>query len=213
MKQMKSHYLLLLMVWLSITMSAQENGTDAVVALPNMNVLYAGISNPVQIAVPGVTSDKVTATITNGSISKSTNGWEIKPSTTTGPVTLTVLVNNKKVSEKTFRVKTIPVPHAVIAGKGNGTVSKNEVIKSGTIETELKDFLWDLKFEIKSFSFLYSKNGSNQEISNTGNKLTEEMKSLISSLQSGQNIIFKDIKAIAPDNTIHDISPLILIIN
>jgi len=201
------------MVMLSVSMSAQENGRDAVVALPEMNVLYIGISNPVQIAVPGVTSDKVTATITNGSINKTTNGWEIKPSTSTESVILTVLVNNQAVSEKTFRVKTLPVPHAVIAGVGNGAVSKDEVIKTGAIETELKDFLWDLKFEIKSFSFLYSGNGSNQEISTTGNKLNEEMKSLISSSQSGRTIIFKDIKAMAPDNTIHDISPLILTIN
>jgi hypothetical protein len=201
------------MVLLSVTMSAQENGKDVVVALPNMNVLYAGISNPVQIAVPGVTSDKVTATVTNGSINKTTNGWEIKPSAATGPMILTVLVNNQKVAEKAFRVKTIPVPHAVIGGIGNGKVSKNEVIKATDIGIEMKDFLWDLKFEIKSFSFLYSENGNNKEISATGNKLTDEMKSIISNLQSGKNIIFKDIEAIGPDNMIHDISPLILAIN
>ena len=213
MKQMKSHYLPFLLVLFSISVSAQENGKDAVVALPKMNVLYIGIPNPVQIAVPGVPSDKVTATITNGSIYKTANGWEIKPSTATESVILTVLVNNQKVSEKTFRVKTIPVPHAVIAGIGNGAVSKNKVIETGAIETELKDFLWDLKFEIKSFSFLYSKNGSDQEISATGNKLTEEMKSIISSTKSGQNIIFKDIKAIGPDHKIYEISPIILAIN
>jgi hypothetical protein len=212
MRQMKTHYLLLLMVLLSVSMSAQDNGKDAVVALPNMNVLYAGISNPVQIAVPGVASDKVTATITNGSINKTNNGWEIKPSTTTGPVTLIVLVNNQKVSEKTFRVKPISVPVAVIAGRGTGAVSKNEIIKSGAIETELKDFLWDLKFEIKSYIFLYSENGNNKEISATGNKLTDEMKSIISNLPSGKDIIFKDIKAIGPDSRIRDINPIILAI-
>lgn len=213
MKQMKSHYLLLLMVLLSVSLSAQENGKDAVVALPNMNVLYAGISNPVQIAVPGVTSDKVTATITNGSINKTSNGWEIKPSNVSGTVILTVLVNNQKVSEKTFRVKPISIPFAVIAGKGAGVVSKNELIKAGEIGTEMKDFLWDLKFEIKSYNFLYSENGNNKEISATGNKLTDEMKSIISNLQSGKDVIFKDIKAIGPDSRIHDISPIILAVN
>jgi hypothetical protein len=213
MNQMKSHYLLLLLLLLSVSVTAQENGKDAVVALPNMNVLYSGISNPVQIAVPGVTSEKVTTTVTNGSINKTSSGWEIKPSTASGPVILTVLVNNQKVSERTFRVKPLPIPVAVLAGKENGVVSKNEVIEAGEIETEMKDFLWDFKFEIKSYKFLYSENGYDKEISATGNKLTNEMKSIISNLQPGKNIKFKDIKTIGPDSRIHDINPLILAIN
>jgi hypothetical protein len=210
---MKSLYLAFLLVMLSISVSAQEIGKDAVVALPNLNVLYLGISNPVQIAVPGVASDKITATVTNAVINKTNGGWEVRPSTISKTVVLTVLVDNQKISEKTFRVKSMPVPYAALAGKENGSVSKNEVLQSGALETELKDFLWDLKFEIRSFNFLYSKNGSNQEISATGNKLTDEMKSIISNLQPGQNIIFKDIKAIGPDNNYRDISPLILAIN
>jgi phosphosulfolactate phosphohydrolase-like enzyme len=198
---------------LSISASAQENGKDAVVALPNLNVLYFGIPNPVQIAVPGVASDKVTATITNGSISKTSNGWEVKPSTANGTVIINVLVNNQKVSEKTFRVKSIPAPVAVLAGKGNGVISKNDALNAGEIVTEMKNFLWDLKYEIKSYSFLYSVNGNDKLISTTGNKLTEEMKSIISNLRAGENIIFKDIKALSPDSRIYDINPLILQLN
>jgi hypothetical protein len=181
---------------------------DGVAAATNMNVLYLGISNPIEIAVPGVTSDKVSATIKNGTINRTTTGWEVKPSSFNDLV-LTILVDNKKVNEKKFRVKPIPSPVAVFAGINNGAASK-DVLVTGTLEAELKDFLWDLKFDIESFTFAFSMDGFDREITSKGNKLTDEMRSIISDLKPGQYIIFKDIKAIGPDGKLKDLNPLIL---
>jgi hypothetical protein len=181
---------------------------DGVAAATNMNVLYLGISNPIEIAVPGVTSDKVSATIKNGTINRTTTGWEVKPSSFNDLV-LTILVDNKKVNEKKFRVKPIPSPVAVFAGINNGKASK-DVLVTGTLEAELKDFLWDLKFDIESFTFAFSMDGFDREITSKGNKLTDEMRSIISDLKPGQYIIFKDIKAIGPDGKLKDLNPLIL---
>jgi hypothetical protein len=114
------------------------------------------------------------------------------------------------VNEKKFRVKQIPSPIAVFAGKNNGSLSKNDILKAGTLEAELKDFLWDLKFEIESFTFFFSSNGFDREITSKGNKLTDEMKSNISNFRSGQYIIFKDIKAIGPDGKTYDLNSVIL---
>jgi GldM C-terminal domain/BlaR1 peptidase M56 len=182
---------------------------DGVAAATNMNVLYLGIFNPIEIAVPGVTSDKVTATIKNGTINKTATGWEVNPSSFNDLI-LTILVNNNKVTEKIFRVKPIPAPVAVFAGKNNGSVSKNDILKDGTLEAELKDFLWELKFEIESFTFFISSDGYDREITSKGNKLTDEMRSIISDLKPGQYIIFKDIKAIGPDGKLKDLNSLIL---
>lgn len=184
---------------------------DGVAAATKMNVLYLGISNPIEIAVPGVTSDKVSATITNGTINRTTTGWEVKPSSLNDLV-LIILVNNKKVSEKKFRVKAIPSPVPVFAGLNNGSASK-DVLLTGTLEAELKDFLWDIKFEIESFTFAFSKDGFDREITSKGNKLTDEMKSIIFDLKQGQYIIFKDIKAIGPDGKLKDLNQLILKMN
>jgi GldM C-terminal domain/BlaR1 peptidase M56 len=181
---------------------------DGVVAVTNMNVLYLGISNPIEIAVPGVTLDKVTATITNGTINKTSTGWEVNPASFNDLV-LTILVNNKKVNEKIFRVKPIPQPVAVFADKNNGKASK-DVLVNGTLEAELKDSLWDLKFEIVSFTFAFSSDGYDREITSKGNKLTDEMNSILSDLKSGQYITIKDIKAIGPDGRLKDLNPLIL---
>jgi hypothetical protein len=122
---------------------------------------------------------------------------------------LNILVDNKKVNEKTFRVKPIPAPVAVFAGKTNGSI-KRDVIKTATLEAELKDFLWELKFEIESYTFFFSKDGFDNEIKSKGNKLTDEMRSVISDLKPGQTIVFKDIKAVGPDSKIYDLSPIVL---
>jgi hypothetical protein len=153
MKKMVGMILFLVMV--PIIVNAQVTSQYAVVAATNMNVLYLGIANPVEVAVPGVLSDKVTVTLSNGTIRKVSNGWEVFPANT-GESVFIISVNGKKVADKTFRVKTIPFPVAVFAGKNEGAVSKTEVLKVEALEARLPDFAWDINFKINSFSLLMS---------------------------------------------------------
>jgi hypothetical protein len=190
---------------------AQEIEKDAVVAPVKMNILYRGMANPVEISVPGVTSDKVTASISDGTIKKAANGWEVLPGDKSETIVF-VLVNNKKVSEKVFRVKNVPDPVATFAGKNEGNISKDIALKTGTLEVELKDFVWDLKFEIKGFTLFCSNGTSDYEETAKGNKITDKMKSLISDLEVGQNIVFKDIQAIGPDGRQRNLNPIVLTI-
>jgi gliding motility-associated protein GldM len=206
---MKTIYLILSLLMIPFITHAQEIGKDAVVSAVKMNVLYRGIPNPIEIAVPGVTSDKVTATITNGTIKRVTNGWEVIPGGQTESI-ITVSANNKKVSEKIFRVKYIPKPVAVFAGISNGAISKDNVLKTEALEAKLIDFDWDLKFNIESFKFFISTDTGDIERPSDGDKLTDKMKSLMSGLKRGQTIVFKDIKSIAPDGKIFDLNPIVL---
>jgi gliding motility-associated protein GldM len=206
---MKTIYLILSLLMIPFITHAQENGKDAVVSAVKMNVLYRGISNPIEIAVPGVTSDKVSATITNGTINRVANGWEVIPGEQAVSI-ITVSVNNKKVSEKIFRVKYIPEPVAVFAGINNGAISRNSALKTEALEAKLIDFDWDLKFKIESFKFFISNDTEDIEIQSDGGKLTDKMKSLMSGLKRGQTIVFKDIKSIAPDGKIFDLNPIVL---
>jgi hypothetical protein len=163
-----------------------------------MNVLYVGIPNPVEIEVPAVISDKVTATFSNGTIKKVSNRWTVIPDKI-GKSTITVLVDNKKVSEKEFRVRKLPNPVAVFAGKSSGAIPKEVALKTEVIEAELPDSVWDLKFEIVSFVFFVSKDNMDYERRSNGNKLTDKMKTLMTELVSGHSFYFKDIEAIGPD--------------
>ena len=186
-----------------------QRDQDAVVSSVAMNVLYRDIYNPVEIAVPGITSDKVTAEMTNGTMRRTSHGWEVLPGDQKMSV-ITVLVNNKKISEKTFRVKDIPQPVAVFHGKNSGTFARDVLSKSDLLEAKIKDFDFDIKFEIVSFSLLMSTDSADIEVSTTGNKLNDKMKSMISGLMRGQNLIIKDITAVGPDGNVHNLNPIIL---
>jgi gliding motility-associated protein GldM len=200
---------MLFLVTISFIVNAQGTSQDAVVAATNMNILYLGIVNPVEIAVPGVLPDKVTVTLSNGTIKKVSNGWEAIPANT-GEAVFTISVNGKKVADKTFRVKTIPFPVAVFAGKNMGSVSKTEALKVETLEARLPDFVWDINFKIKSFSLLFSSEAADTMEFAKDNRITERMKSLLTHLQRGQTLAFKDIKATGPDGRTVDLNSIIL---
>ena len=204
----KSIFLLLLLLFLPLITTAQEAGKDAVVAASNMNVLYVGVPNPVEIAVPGIKSERVTAEVTNGTITKTAKGWEIVPAAP-GESVITVLVDKKKVSEKTFRIKLVPKPVAVFAGKNSGTISKADALKNSTIEIALPDFEWDLKFTVESFS-LVSSNNIDKPLIAKGNKLTVEMISVMTRLQKGQKVIIDNIVAITPSGSRESFAPIVL---
>jgi hypothetical protein len=208
---MKSLSLVLGLFVFSLIVNAQESGKNAVVASVNMNVLYRGIANPIEIAVSGVTTDKVTATVTNGTINRTTNGWEVLPGDQL-ETAVTILVDNRKVSEKKFRVKNIPNPVAVFAGKSEGSLDKDVALKTDDLDVELKDFLWDLKFTIESFVFCVSKDNMDHELKSGGNKLTAEMKSFIAGCESGKMIVFEDIKSISPDGRLKELNDIVLTI-
>jgi gliding motility-associated protein GldM len=200
---------IILMVMIPFIVDAQGTNQDAVVAATNMNVLYLGIANPVEVAVPGVLSKNVIVTLSNGTIKKVSTGWEVVPANA-GESVLTISVNGKKVGDKTFRVKTIPMPVAVFAGKNAGSVSKTEALEVETLEVILPDFDWEVNFKINSFSFLLTdESGDRMEFAND-NRITEKMKSLLTNLQRGQTIVFKDIKATGPDGRTLALSPIIL---
>jgi hypothetical protein len=204
----KSIFLLLLLLFLPLITMAQEAGKDAVVAASNMNILYMGIPNPVEIAVPGIKPERVTAEITNGTITKTANGWEVVPAAP-GESVISVLVDNKIVCEKKFRIKLVPKPVAVFAGKNSGTISKADALKNATIEIALPDFEWDLKFRVESFSLISSDNIDKPLVAK-GNKLTVEMISVMTRLQKGQKVIFDNILAKTPSGNREGFAPIVL---
>jgi hypothetical protein len=206
---MKTIYLISCLLMLPLIITAQEAGKDAVVAPVKMNVMYRGMANPIEIAVPGVASDKITATVSNGTIKKVGSGWEVSPGDASECV-VTVLVDNIKVSDKTFRIKLVPNPVAVFAGSYDGSVTKEIALKTEALVAELINFDWDLKFTIKSFTFFCSDGKYDYEEVSTGNKLTDKMRSLISNCKTGQNIVFKDIISEGPDGRSRNLNPIVL---
>jgi gliding motility-associated protein GldM len=98
----------------------------ASVSATMVNVLYAGINNPISIAVPGVPNNDINATITNGTITRSGNNWIARPAKvgTNCVITVTANMNGRAqtVAKTDFRVRKLPDPTPFIAykdAKGN----------------------------------------------------------------------------------------------
>lgn len=169
-------------------------GQNAVVSPVRMNILYAGLPNPIEIAVPGIATDKISATVDNGTITRTADGWQIIP-VNVNPCVITIFAGNKKIDEKTFRVKPTPNPVAFFAQTSSGVISKENALRGDRLEARFVDFEWDIEYKIVSFTMV-AKDGS--EFFAKDNSLTNEMKSQVSGLTRGNSIIFKDIRAVRP---------------
>lgn len=208
---MKTICLIFSLLIMPFFVNAQDNSANAVVAAAKMNVLYRGVNNPIEVAVPGIPSDKVSIMVTNGTLSKTAEGFSVSPGEQAESV-IKVLVDNKEISEKKFRIKNIPEPIALFAGKHEGQIEKEVALKTDNLVADLKDFLWDLKFTITEFTLFYSMDKIDIEETSKSNKVTDKMKSMIAGMTPGKIIAFKDIKAVGPDGKIKNLDQIVLTI-
>jgi len=195
-----------------------------VVSPTAMNVMYRGIPNPIDVSVPGVSPDKIRIRVVNGSFStqrvKNPKGvyfrgnWSVEPTEVGKNVQIIVSadVSGKQVTYPPyeFRVKPLPPPVAVFAGKSTGSIPKNTAAAQTGVYAFLPDFDFDLVYKVTGFTVLYTDNRGDFEEPSSGSALTARQKDLISRLTRGKNLFIKDIKAVGPDGRTLDLNPIIL---
>ena len=183
----------------------------AVAELTKMNVVYAGIDNPISVSVPGVASRDVIPTITSGNatITKAPgDGNYIIRATKPGKLTLSVSAKvdkgTKHMGTKEIRIKKIPKPVLKIANfKTGDQVSKVEVTANAMLRAVMEDFDFQLPpLKISSFSFNVSGSGA-LELTGSGNRLTPEMISRINSAKPRQKIYIDNVRVTTPDGVTH----------
>ncbi|MEG1545002.1 MAG: gliding motility protein GldM, partial [Tannerellaceae bacterium] len=138
---------------------------SATVAPTLMNVLYAGIANPIRIAVPGVPSGNVTATMTNGSLTRKGDLWEARPSKVGTEAIVSVQAKmadgrSVEMAKTTFRVRALPDPLPYIEYKdqnGNprkfkgGMFAKRSLVEADGILAAIDDDLLNVKYTVLRF--------------------------------------------------------------
>ena len=136
----------------------------ATVAADLMNVLYAGFNNPVSVSASGVPSNKISVTMSGGTLTPQGNGKYIaKPAAVGKDVTFAVtgVVNGKpqKMGEFTFKVRKLPDPTAYIA-IGNdrfksGRLAKATAVGLQTLGAAIDDGLLDIPFRVLGFETVF----------------------------------------------------------
>lgn len=213
----KSIILLSLSIILFSGMSCFSQTPMFSVSPEKMNVLYIGVDNPLAIAVAGIPADKVTATISEGTITGSMGKFIARVSKP-GEVTVTVSSGDKVIGTSKFRVKRVPDPVCYVGGKkGDFIISKAELTAIEGVDVKLENFDYDLKFDVVSFDITAnteSKDAKGQynlasETSNS-NRLSDGQKRLIKLVVD--KIYIENVKVKGPDGTIRSISGVTLTI-
>ena len=87
-----------------------------------MNVLYAGINNPISISVPGIPMNAITATMTNGTLTRNGDTWVAHPGKVGTEAVISVSAQlegrTQNVGSMTFRVRKLPDPTVYLPVKG-----------------------------------------------------------------------------------------------
>lgn len=184
------------------------------VSATKMNVFYIGVDNPVSISAGGVSPDQISASISNGTISRSGGEWVVRPGAP-GKASVSVSAKlgdrMKSMGSVEYRVKNVPSPNAYIANTDGGTVGRDILIASGAIIPRMPpDFEFDLNFQVVSFNFSGNRKGDVIDLKGSGNRLTEDMKNFIRNARSREKIILEDIYAKGPDGKSRKLNSIVL---
>lgn len=195
---------------------------NVVVSPTAMNVLYQGIQNPLDISVPGIGSNQITARMTNGEIKKGKyknyrGDWTAQPRTVGENAQIIVSANiNGKVQTfppVEFRVRRLPDPEARFANMKEGNVLRSVAAAQQVVTAVLENFEFDLTYTVTGFTVSVNDKGFEITAESNSNRLTDKQKGLIGNLRAGQKLIIEKIKAVGPDGKTRDLNPIILKIN
>ena len=164
------------------------------VSATKMNVVYRGIDNP--IAVGGGVGGEISATASNGSLTRTGNGtYNLRPGDA-NEVTINVSSAGSSLGSMKFRVKDLPKPQALIRNVVNGQVSKSALLAANRVEAEMKDFDFDgVKYDVVGYTFRYkTKAGTTKEAKANSGAFTDEIKNAISGSNVGDMFQFTAIQ-------------------
>ena len=201
----------------------------ATISATMMNVLYAGIENPISISVPGIPMQSVDASMTNGSLIRKGDSWMARPDNVGKESIISVSANidgtKQQVGSMTFRVRKLPDPSPFIPVKdsqGNiieykgspKKISKAQLMSAESLGAAIDDNLLNVSYTVISFSttFFDSMNNGIPEVSD-GNKFSNRQKEQFRRLKPGKKFFITDVKAKGPDGITRDISPMEVSLN
>lgn len=181
-----------------------------------MNVFYLGIANPIKVSVPGIASENLEVSVSNGRIQKDGEDYFVYPAkldmqgkNTSVSVTAKMDGGIRSMGSMIFRVKEVPPPVATIGGQNGGTMRREELLAENGLFAELKDFDFDLKFRIIQFDVTFSGAGGYvKTYKSTDNKFTTDQKDQFGKLSQGSLIFIDNILAKGDDGTTRPLAPI-----
>ena len=174
---------------------------QAAISADKMNVLYAGLKNPITIA-GGSDPSKLSVSFPGCQVSGSGQSRTVTPPASMIGKTVEATVTTSEGSSKmTFRVKKVPDPYAQIgANIYGGKKSKAELTANPMLVAKMsEDFAFDLKWTVQSYSVDVIEKGIISTINCTGSRFSQELINRINSASAGTVFMFSNIKISQPE--------------
>ena len=196
----------------------------ATVAADLMNVLYAGFDNPISVSASGVPANKISLTMTGGTlVAKGDGKYVARPAKIGEPVTFNVsgVVNGRTQSmgTYTFKVRKLPDPTAYINLGGDhfrgGRLAKGTILNLSNLSAAIDDGLLNIPFRVLGFEAIFFDRMGNvvPSVSHSA-AFTEAQKELVRQLSRGQRFYLSRVRCIGPDGIERILpQPLEIIVN
>ena len=187
---------------------------SATVSADLMNVLYAGYNNPISISVPGVPLNKVTASMTNGTLQSVGPGRYIaRPLKVGQDVVFTVSSTNtgrtQQMGQFKFRVRKLPDPTPYITMNdehGNptrykgGGLAKGQLVGANAIGAAIDDGILDIAFKVQSFETVFFDNmGNAVPMASEGASFSARQKDTFRKLTRNRRFYISRVTVVGPD--------------
>ncbi|MCM1448707.1 MAG: gliding motility protein GldM [Clostridiales bacterium] len=200
----------------------------ATVSATMMNVLYAGIDNPMSISVPGVANGNVSATMTNGTLTRHGDTWVARPAQVGQEAVITVNAEmdgrRMDMSQTRFRVRKLPDPTPFIIytdaqgnreryRSGSGGIAKTTLRQSPGIEAAIDDDLLNISFDVQSFETVFFDSMGNAAIERSnGAAFSQRQLDRFAKMRPGQRFYISAVKATGPDGIARTLAPIEVIV-
>jgi len=175
------------------------------ISATKMNVFYIGVPNPVEVSASGISSNKMTVSMTGGggTIKKNADGTYTvrvtKPTKKGEFAYVTVSAPGIETSKKAFRVKRIPTPTVKLGRKLGGGISNGEFKVNRGLIPVLEGFDFDAKCNVVGFRMVWAPKRNDPRVAtNRGGRFGAETMALVNKAKPGDRYFFEDVKCKCP---------------
>lgn len=175
------------------------------VSADKMNVMYAGLDNPISVSVPGVPNEKTHVTCDNGQLISLGNGKYMVKNPKVGQSNIIVNATtetgeNKSMGKMVFRVKPLPKPHSEISGVAGSRSPKNSFCSSPGLICKYENFEFEAHPKVTSYHVEIWRGGiAIYDKQKQGNMFDQETKNNFCNMRRGDMVMFRDIVGMGPD--------------
>lgn len=191
---------------------------SAVVSAEATKVLYIGVDNPISVSAAGIPKENLSVSGEGVTIAGSAGNYMARvtePGTARISVSARMGEQTQSMGSTEFRVKRIPTPRAVVAGKSSGALSVAQIRGQERIFARLDDFEFDANFTISRFSMIVQRPRVDPlgPYQGTNGTFSEPMKNALRTITPGSFVYFYDIIAVGPDGLQRELDALSFRIN